>query len=406
MSYRLLRVTNFYKEYLTRYYEKNQDQDKLNYTEQYNHLINDSIESVSSYSKYLRKIGVDAIDLVTNATLLQNTWAKENNIPQDLNFKEFIIEQIKFYKPDILWIDDTRLLNKAWIEFVRKEIPTTKLIVGHICAPYNNEMQASFLALDLIFTCSPCTQKELTKQGCSAHLIYHSFDHSVINNSQFLEKTEPELDFVFTGSLYTGIGLHKTRIEYIEKMLESGINISLFGNLEPRSNVLLKQTMHHTIRFLNGIKFGFLTNKIPVIKKYQEYGKENIKYYSKQLINAMHPPVFGLDMYNLLSNSKLCFNIHGDVAGKCGGNIRLFEATGIGTCLVTDWKDNMPDLFDCEKEIVTYTSEEDCIDKVKWLLNNPKEVQKISKAGQERTLRDHTIEKRSISVNEILKSKL
>lgn len=94
--------------------------------------------------------------------------------------------------------------------------------------------------------------------------------------------------------------------------------------------------------------------------------------------------------------------MHGEVAGNSAGNIRLFEATGMGTCLVTDYKDNIHELFEPEKEIVTYRSAEECIDKIKWLLNHPDDMEKIAKAGQQRTLRDHTIAKRAAQLNEII----
>ena len=111
-------------------------------------------------------------------------------------------------------------------------------------------------------------------------------------------------------------------------------------------------------------------------------------------------------MFQLVSKSKICFNIHGEIAKKCAGNIRLFEATGMGTCLVTDWRENMSDLFDIDREVVTYKLIGECIDKVKWLLNNPNEAEKISKAGQARTLKDHTVENRAAMIHNIFKKKL
>jgi spore maturation protein CgeB len=86
--------------------------------------------------------------------------------------------------------------------------------------------------------------------------------------------------------------------------------------------------------------------------------------------------------------------------------MRLFEATGVGTCLLTDWKDNLPKLFEPEKEVVTYKSVEECIEKVKWLLDHPQEREAIAKAGQARTLKDHTFAQRAIQLDEIIKRQL
>lgn len=84
--------------------------------------------------------------------------------------------------------------------------------------------------------------------------------------------------------------------------------------------------------------------------------------------------------------------------------MRLFEATGIGTCLVTDWKENLIELFAPEKEVVTYRSAGECVEKVKWLLANPQERQAIARAGQQRTLADHNFARRAEQLDGIIKS--
>ncbi|MFM6368666.1 MAG: glycosyltransferase, partial [Dolichospermum sp.] len=70
------------------------------------------------------------------------------------------------------------------------------------------------------------------------------------------------------------------------------------------------------------------------------------------------------------------------------------------------WKDNLPELFEPEKEVVTYKSVEECIEKVKWLLDHPQEREAIAKAGQVRTLRDHTFDKRAIQLDQIIRQYL
>ena len=79
-------------------------------------------------------------------------------------------------------------------------------------------------------------------------------------------------------------------------------------------------------------------------------------------------------------------NIHIGVAGDYAGNMRIFEVTGVGSCLLTDNKKNMSDLFEPGKEVVVYDSPEDCIAKVKWLLENENERKKIAGSGQKKTL--------------------
>ena len=58
------------------------------------------------------------------------------------------------------------------------------------------------------------------------------------------------------------------------------------------------------------------------------------------------------------------------------------------------WKDNLRQLYEEDHEIVTYESKEEALDKYNYLINKPEELAKIAKAGQLRTLKEHTYETR------------
>ncbi len=405
MSYRFVRVTDNYPQYIKSFYLKNPDIHLKSYACQYNQLISDSFEIASSYTKNLNKIGVEAYDIISNAEILQATWKKEKFLPSEMTSQELIIKQLQFYKPEVVWIDDFSLVDKEWKNTLLKQVPSIKLLIGHICAPYNSFTAEKFKLFDIMFTCIPCLKNELSKLGINSYLLYHGFETSAFSNLNN-NNNYPESNFLFSGSLYAGSGFHKSRIEYIEKMLKSGIGMDLYCNLESRKKIMIKKGMYFLINLLKKFRLEKLIEKIPVLNKNKSYGDVPIKYYSKELLDSSKPPVFGYEMYKLLSKAKICFNIHGEVAEKCAGNIRLFEATGVGNCLVTDWKENITDLFEPGKEIVTYKSVEECIEKVKWLLDNPIEREKIAKAGQKRTLTDHTIENRAQLMDEIIKNEL
>jgi spore maturation protein CgeB len=111
-------------------------------------------------------------------------------------------------------------------------------------------------------------------------------------------------------------------------------------------------------------------------------------------------------MLRLLSRSKICLNSHGGVAGEYAANIRMFEVTGAGSLLVTDDKKNIKDLFIPDTEIITYSSPGECISKLKWLLDKPEEIKKIALEGQQKTLKNHTLEQRVGLLNEIILKEL
>ena len=130
------------------------------------------------------------------------------------------------------------------------------------------------------------------------------------------------------------------------------------------------------------------------------------KTLSEMYPERCHKPLFGIDYYRLLMRSKIVFNLHSEAAENTVDNMKMFEITGVGACLITDTGSNMKDLFEEDKEVVTYSSMEEAIEKVKFLMNHEEERKKIAQAGQARTLRDHTVKQRCEVIHEIIKKKL
>lgn len=403
MSYRIVRITNLYNEYLRQYYIKFPIIKEATFAAQHDHLVNNSFDTVSSFSKNMRDIGVDAFSIFTNATWLQNQWKIENKCEK--TGKDLIYEQIRSLSPDVVWLDDITLIDRRWISYIRENIQSIKIITGHLCAPYSAEDLKNLKALDFLITCTPCLKEEFESNGIKTFLIYHGFEKSLLSENLSANQY-PETDLLFTGSLYTGGGFHKTRIEYLEKFIAADLPLKIYGSLDSTSKVLSKIAASHSINFLKKLGAKELIKYVPLLNRYESYGDDSVRLYSKKLKASILAPVYGLEQFKLLSKTKICFNIHGEIARGCAGNARLFEATGVGTCLVTDWKENLADLFDAEKEIVTYKSKEECVDKIKWLLRNLNEAKTIGLAGQARTLKDHTVQNRVNIISKLFASKM
>jgi spore maturation protein CgeB len=109
-------------------------------------------------------------------------------------------------------------------------------------------------------------------------------------------------------------------------------------------------------------------------------------------------------MFKLMCQSRIILNCHCDFAENYANNLRLFEATGCGALLITDYKDNLNDLFEVGKEVVAFRSSEDCIDLIHYYMKHPREARLI--AGQRRTLRDHSYVKRMGEISKILEKHL
>jgi spore maturation protein CgeB len=406
MSYRFIRVTTNYPQYINDFYQRHPDAQLMSYDDQHKQLVGDSIESASAYVKNLNKIeDVFAAEIITNAPILQETWKKENNVSHHISDKDLAILQIKSFKPDVVWIDDLSLLDQEWKSKLLKEVPSIKLFTGHHCAPSSQKTLEKLKLFDLLFTCTPGLELQFKDNGINSCLMHHGFETSVLEDIQKKNNYE-ESDFLFTGSLISGAGFHKERIDYLESILKSGIKVSLYGNLEKKSKIVIKKIFYHVIVTLRKLGLKKIIALIPMLRENESFGDTPINFYSTKLLSSTKAPVFGYEMFKVLSKSKICFNIHGEVAGNSAGNIRMFEATGVGTCLVTDWKENIETLFEPGVEIVTYKNKEECIEKIRWLLDNPNERKKIALAGQKRTLENHTILKRAEALNSIILAEL
>jgi spore maturation protein CgeB len=115
---------------------------------------------------------------------------------------------------------------------------------------------------------------------------------------------------------------------------------------------------------------------------------------------------WGLEMYRLLGEARIAVNRHIDVAEGFANNMRLYEATGVGSLLLTDAKQNLGDLFEVGREVAAYRDEDELVDAVEHYLGHEDERAAIAAAGQQRTLRDHTFLVRMRELEDILRSYL
>ena len=77
-----------------------------------------------------------------------------------------------------------------------------------------------------------------------------------------------------------------------------------------------------------------------------------------------------------------------------GTNVRTFEACGAGAFQMVDWRPGLSQLFEPDRELVTFGSLRDLKEKIEYYLPRPDERRAIAAAGRVRALRDHTYEER------------
>lgn len=372
---KILIVDTYYAAFLARFYASQDDLDKADYQTQLQSLIDACFGTSDFYSHHLNELGCEAQDLVVNCVPLQKRWAKENHVPlsqlalkvphrlfrlpvigkmlADLpGLMDVAVAQIKAAKPDVLYCQDLSFFPAEVLRELKQHV---RLIVGQIACPLPPE---SFLkGYDLILTSFPHFISRLRALGVASEYFRISFDERVLS---LLGDENKDIDFSFVG----GISRHH-------------------GGAIPLLEYLAKQTDMRV--------YG--------------YGADNLP--SGSLIRQSHAgEVWGMDMYRALARSRITLNRHINVAENNANNMRLYEATGVGAMLLTDHKDNLHELFEIGREIIAYSSKEEAAELVRHYLAHPEEAAEIAKAGQLRTLREHTYAQRMQELLPILKQHL
>jgi spore maturation protein CgeB len=119
---------------------------------------------------------------------------------------------------------------------------------------------------------------------------------------------------------------------------------------------------------------------------------------SSPLHRCFQGEVWGTDMYQVLRRSCITLNSHIDLAGREAGNMRLFEATGVGAFLLTDFKDNLHTLFAPDREVAVWRSIEECVSRIDHHLRDDDGRAAIARAGQARTMAQHTYRHRAAEI--------
>ncbi len=393
---RFLKISTYYRGFLNDYYRTYSQVINLSYGEQYNHLMKRYFAWSDNYGVLLGKKGIETWEIVANAEYMQKAWAIENEVPINNGLEGILLKQIIKYNPDIIYFQDSITYNGDFIIKLRELIPRLKLCIGNLCAPFGSSQVNYFKAFDYFTVCSQFFKNQLKVFGIESIIIPHAFDHRILPQID-VDNNFTETSFIFLGSIFADEGFHSMRLKILEKLVNENIPFHFYGNLPDTSKTALlkKQASYLAGRFFDNVGLQKITDGITVLRKGRNHNAmPRMLSLPKQIYDVARPPLFGLNMFKALSRASIGFNIHIDCAGDYAANMRMFETTGVGTCLITDNKSNLKDFFIDNQEVVTYSSPAECLDKIKWLLNNPSECKKIAINGQKRTLAHHNFENR------------
>ena len=379
---KFLQVFPSYKSYIDAFYIKHPEAKDLSYIDNQEVLWNDCFGGANFWLINLRKLGnYDAEAIVLNDQVLQHKWAKEHNFTFNTSnwMLEILEAQINEYKPDIVFWNDCMFPNESYFGDFKKKFPFVKVLIGWDGVALNNIK--IFKSFDIVLTCVQWVVDFYNNHQIKSYYVPFGFEESILEklNAANLSKTSHEL--TFCGSLNKGP--HLNRFEILLGLKKAGLPLEVFSDAKFRNDI-------YNVQFLKSI----------LKLKHQEILDERL------MMSIIKPPLYGLEMYNTLRNSKLSLNIHIDKAKNEAANMRLFEITGAGACMVTDWKENLANIFVEDEEIVVFKSLAEAKDKINMLLKDDKLRNKIALAGQKRTLNDYKFSNKIKWLDKIIQENL
>lgn len=408
---RLLKIGVYPPQYLKQFYEARPELATEPYAAQHAELIKDGFGSSDFWTAALSKIGYETADLIANSEPLQKRWATEEGFAYDESrwIFDITVAQVKSFQPDALIVADYHTFDAAALRRLRLECPSIRLLLGWCGAPYQDA--SVFREWDIVLSCIPELVAQFRASGHTCYHVNHAFEPRIL---QRIETTKsPDVDFSFIGSVLKANLFHQEREKILLGLIEH-TPLQIWSDIpqpsmQQRRSVIARQWAYDAVRAAEkaGVSQGILSST-PLVRRAARWESrpQLSQYVDSRISRRACPPLFGLAMFQKLHDSKVTLNTHIDISPLSASNMRLFEATGVGACLLTDWKENIAQLFEPDVEVLTYRHVDECIEKVRYILEHEEQRRAVAGAGQRRTLREHTFAQRATQIDAIIREAL
>lgn len=363
-------------------------------------LDEDSMGWTDQWKEPLAERGIEYENFTTGFPRLQELWADENGL-KSTGAEEVLVEQLKRYQPEVLLILNFDAVSKQLLDRVSVELPRLRSKILWCGAPL--PASCPIEQYDLVLTCVPELEIELSKQMRAVRYMAHSFDPRILSRVQRGQKQYP---LSFIGQVALRPGFHFERNRVLRKLLNQKTPIHLFV---PEQKDAFKESFKYFVKkavVKTGNALGparQLFARVPKLGAYLSGAEVAGMAANLGKFEFLHQPVFGLKMYQTLAESFSSLNVHIDISRRSASNMRVYEASGMGSCLLTDWKADLSSILDPDYECVSFRSPEECASKARYLIEHPEEACAIGERAQKRVLKEHCVEHRAGEFSKILK---
>lgn len=248
---------------------------------------------------------------------------------RDLERRYWLIRHyIESFRPDVIFIREPAHIDGEFFDRFRDRCALVALIGCNT----NHAQHWDPHRYDAVFTLTSEYDRFFKVQGLNSHLFEYGVDERVLGEVSGLPK---EHDCTFVGFLGQPSQSRKSELlENVARAVEfkwwgvKGSNISQFPSLE----------------------------------------------------RAWQGETAGLEMLKIYRQSKIVLNDYVDMAGGINVNIRTKEVLGVGSALLTREADNIRDL-ERGGALATFRNADDCVAKIRCLLENDEEREKTAARG-------------------------
>ncbi len=370
---KFLQIHTFYPDYLDRFYRQDPGCDNLTFQEQINALVRDGFSGSHMIAPYMNEQGYESHLVIANCIPAQKAWLHEQGATltkQDNWLYEIAARQVDSIKPDILYLSDPTVFDSR---FVRSLTWKPKLILGWRAAVIPDGTDWS--EFDVILSGLSALRDFALKLGARHTERFFPGYPSWTNIA--IGAVDQAYDVVFSGQWNSG--LHGRRNAYLRSIVEASQ------------------------------RQGFTTGL------YLASGEQLPSEVSCRNLGDR----FGLEMHRALMSGRIVFDARAthlardphsgaifDLCGNETANMRIIEATGCGRMLLTEHFTNLSDYFEIGREIETFASEEELLEKICYYLSHPLEREEVARRGQVRCLRDYSMEKKAEEFHSIIRKYL
>jgi len=364
-------------------------------------FAHDAFGWAGAWGPPLAALGCELREFWLDLEPAHRAWGRERGRAAEASAEDLLVEQLHEFRPDVLWLDhaDDDLLGR-----IRESCPSLRATLGWVGSALPD--RAIWREFDCVLSCDAASVAALERGGAHATLLHHAFQERVL---AMLGEAPPSLDAVFVGQFDPGAPSHAAREQVLESLLASRA-VGIFSPPIRRPGGIETLAKRAAWEVAAGLRRAGVSEEtlrpVPGLGRAAAWPGPPRGELPPRLAAAIQPARYGLAMYRTLREARVTLNVQGVRRTHAASNMRLFEATGAGSCLVTDDAGSIAGLFTPGREVVTFDSAAECVEKVDWLLAHEAERAAIARAGHARCLAEHTYAHRAPRLMEIVRGVL